>query len=480
MKVNKLWSCLGLTPRIGIVIVLTLVATQVLDQVLITLVPPPNIFFYTQEWLAEQAAIAARAASAVSPSKRAAALAAMNSDWLTFSLRPTAPRAGQDDQTPDRLKQAVARQLAGNYAHFVVRAEPLNGPPDRASKAVAVILTQLPTVLVNAFKDEFEEGVIITGSVEVSVELDDGSWLSMSNAPGEVSGIQRVRNVLVLFGGLALIAGISLIAARGIIRPLEKLASAADRLGRERQATSIPASGVPEFDAIGRSFNDMQQRLKRFVDDRTQLLAAISHDLRTPLTRLRLFAESVEDELHRRQVLNDIAEMESMIAATLVFASDEVRREIHSRVDLAALLISLCDVVSDAGATANYEGPDHAELPCQPVAMRRALANLVDNACKYGERADVILRDQAEAIEITIADRGPAIPGDQVERAFAPFQRLEASRNRSSGGTGLGLTIARDVIHGHGGQIALEANTPAGLLVRIHLPKPNHQSRLVS
>jgi signal transduction histidine kinase len=216
----------------------------------------------------------------------------------------------------------------------------------------------------------------------------------------------------------------------------------------------------------------MQQRLKRFVDERTHMLAAISHDLRTPLTRLRLFAEFVSDQQQRALVLNDIEEMEQMLRASLTFASDEAHREPHSRVDIAALLISLCDTVSDAGGDVSYEGPDHAELPCQPVAIRRALSNLIDNACKYGEEARVRLSEHAERIEITIADRGPGIPADQVEQAFAPFRRLEGSRNRESGGVGLGLAIARDVIHGHGGSITLEANQPAGLLVRVRLPKP--------
>lgn len=228
----------------------------------------------------------------------------------------------------------------------------------------------------------------------------------------------------------------------------------------------------PELDAIADSFNQMQQRLKRFVDERTHMLAAISHDLRTPLTRLRLFAEFVSDEQQRALVLNDIEEMEQMLRASLTFASDEAHREPHSRVDVAALLISLCDTVSDVGSDVSYEGPDHAELPCQPVAIRRALSNLIDNACKYGEQAGVRLSEHGDLIEITVADRGPGIPADQVEQAFAPFRRLEGSRNRESGGVGLGLAIARDVIHGHGGAITLEAHQPTGLLVRVRLPKP--------
>jgi signal transduction histidine kinase len=207
------------------------------------------------------------------------------------------------------------------------------------------------------------------------------------------------------------------------------------------------------------------------------MLAAISHDLRTPLTRLRLFAEYVSDRQQRALVLNDIEEMERMLSASLTFAGDEARREPHSRVDLAAQLISLCDTVSDGGGRATYAGPDHAQLPCQPVAMRRAFSNLIDNACKYGFEAHVTLCERADVIEITVADVGPGIPADQMEQAFAPFTRLEGSRNRESGGVGLGLSIARDVVHGHGGSIVLEPNAPRGLVVRVWLPKPQDSNR---
>jgi signal transduction histidine kinase len=216
----------------------------------------------------------------------------------------------------------------------------------------------------------------------------------------------------------------------------------------------------------------MQLRLKQFVDERTHMLAAIAHDLRTPLTRLRLFAEYVDDQTQQRQLLSDIAEMDAMINSTLAFAGGEAKSEAHSRVDMAALLISLCDNACDAGGWVDYLGPDHAQLPCQPVAMRRALANLIENGCKYAGHVTVELDDKVDSIVIAIIDDGPGIAPEQIERAFAPFQRLEGSRNRTTGGTGLGLAIARDVIHGHGGNIHLLPVEPHGLLVRVVLPKP--------
>jgi signal transduction histidine kinase len=170
-------------------------------------------------------------------------------------------------------------------------------------------------------------------------------------------------------------------------------------------------------------------------------------------------------------MLSDIADMETMVASSLAFAGDDLRREPHAVVDIASALISLCDQMTDAGGDAVYDGPDHAALPCQPVAMRRALGNLIDNGCKYGFSVIVRLRDEPQAIAIEIRDVGPGIAPEDVERAFAPFQRLDTSRNRETGGTGLGLTIARDVIRGHGGDIALESGGAMGLLVTVRLPK---------
>ena len=180
----------------------------------------------------------------------------------------------------------------------------------------------------------------------------------------------------------------------------------------------------------------------------------------------------------RREVLSDISEMETMIKSSLAFGSEEARHEPHGVVDIASILISLCDNFSDTGTDVSYQGVDHAQLSCQPVAMRRALTNLIDNGQRYGGRVSVTLYDEAQAVTIVIQDAGPGIAPDQVERAFAPFQRLDSSRNRTTGGTGLGLAIARDVIRGHGGEIDLSQGQPVGLLVTVRLPKPAMASRL--
>jgi signal transduction histidine kinase len=471
--IRRLWSRVRLTPRFGIVIVLALIAAQLLKEVVVFhFIPPPRVGMYTRDWLVEQTLEAIRVVRAAAPERRAEVLAALRSDWLVFSPLPGGAVAEANTPAPVQSLRALLENKLGDDVRQVVVSATLLADPQQAMSGATVMIESLP-LLADVVRDELKEEVMVLGRLQIDLQLEDGTWIAVTEPGRELATARRLRNVIVLAVGLALIAVFSLLAARMIIRPLQHLATAADRLGREREFTPVSKPGVPELDAIADSFNEMQQRLKRFVDERTHMLAAISHDLRTPLTRLRLFAEFVTDQQQRALVLNDINEMEQMLRESLAFASDEARREPHSRVDLAALLISLCDTVSDAGGKVSYEGPDHAELPCQPVAIRRAFANLIDNACKYGKQADVRLTEHAGAMEVTIADCGPGIPADQVELAFTPFRRLEGSRNRESGGVGLGLSIARDVFHGHGGSITLEANQPTGLLARVRLPKPH-------
>ena len=469
----RLWKGMGLTPRIGILIVVTLIATQILDRLMVALVPAPHILFYTREWIADRTVEAARLAESTPLAQRRGALAHMDSKWLAFTVK-TGEAAAAAEKSPalDGLQRAIASRLDAQFSPVIVRAQSV-GEPERETSAIAVILLSLPAMLLNRLDDSFEEEVIAASQFEVSVGLPDGTRLTVAPPTGNLTGIRRLRNVAVLLGGLALIAVVSLVAARSITRPLRQFATAADRLGRERKPTPIPVFGVSELDVIGRTFNETQRRLKRFVEQRTQLLATISHDLRTPLTRLRLFAEFVPDKHQQQQVLSDIAEMDGLIKASLALASEEINSEAHSRFDIAALLISLCDMMNDSGGDALYDGPDHAELPCQATAIRRAFSNLIDNACQYGDHARVTLHDGPDAIEVVIADSGPGISAEDTERAFEPFQRLGDSHLRVVSGFGLGLTIARDAIHGHGGDITLEPNVPTGLLVRVVLPKPD-------
>jgi signal transduction histidine kinase len=220
----------------------------------------------------------------------------------------------------------------------------------------------------------------------------------------------------------------------------------------------------------------MQRRIQRFIQDRTQMLAAISHDLRTPITRLRLRAEFIDDDVQREKMLSDLEDMETMIGSTLTFARDDAANEPVASVDVAAIVAALCGDHQAAGRDVTYSGPDSLELMARPIAFKRAINNFVDNAIKYGKSARVSLDPGYEELSIYIDDDGPGIPVEERERVFAPFIRLESSRSRETGGTGLGLTIARNAIRSMGGDVTLTNRPEGGLRVTVNLPMAQEET----
>jgi signal transduction histidine kinase len=273
-----------------------------------------------------------------------------------------------------------------------------------------------------------------------------------------------------MLASTALVLAVSVWAVRRALQPLAMFAEAADRLGRDMDAPPLADAGPTEVRRAALAFNEMQQRLRAFVRDRTQMLAAMSHDLRTPLTRLRLRAELIEDEDEQRKTIADLDEMRSMIEGTLAFARDEAAAEKTVMLDLAVLLQTVCEAAVDAGDDATYAGPAHAACVGRPTALRRAFANLVDNAVKYGGRARVGLAVGKGELVVTVDDDGPGIPEAERERVFEPFRRLEGSRNRESGGSGLGLALVRAAIGAHGGSVDLANRPEGGLRARVVLP----------
>ena len=307
----------------------------------------------------------------------------------------------------------------------------------------------------------------------IGVALRDGSW-AVFTAATEMTSLRWAARMAawVLVGGLFVVLFAAWVSRR-VTRPVRRFSDAADRVGRDLlTAPPLPETGSPELRRAARIFNRMQDRLRRLVEDRTLMLAAISHDLRTALTRLRLRVEFIGDDAQRRRAEGDVAEMQAMLEATLAFARGESVEEAHEPVDLASMAQALCDDAADAGGAARYAGPDRLVLTCPPAAIRRALANLIDNAIAYGGQAELGLAEDDEAVRVTIADRGPGIPESQREAVFAPFRRLETSRSRETGGTGLGLAIARGAVRRCGGDIALRDRAGGGLLAVVTLPRP--------
>lgn len=311
--------------------------------------------------------------------------------------------------------------------------------------------------------------------IRVSVRVGESAWFNARVSLAVDERPSRSTPIIVLSVMSLMVAIIALWGVRRATKPLALFANAAERLGVDVNADPLTETGPGEVRRAARAFNTMQTRLKRFVQDRTQMLAAISHDLRTPITRMKLRAEFVDDDTQRQKMLSDLDEMESMIAATLAFARDDAANEPTTMVDVAKLLDGVAADSRTAGYDVSYRGPVTLDVVARPLALKRALTNLTDNAVKYGKRARVALNPRADAIEVLIDDDGPGIAAADAERVFAPFVRLESSRSRETGGTGLGLTIARNAIRSMGGDVELinrpaAGSTPSGLRVRVTLP----------
>jgi two-component system, OmpR family, sensor kinase len=301
-------------------------------------------------------------------------------------------------------------------------------------------------------------------------------WLTLTSplpspAPWRSPGFATAFIVMFVLGAVMIVW-----AVRRLMVPVRTLAQAAERLGRDVvNAPPLPEVGPIEIVTSANAFNTMAARIRRFVEDRTFLLTAIGHDLRTPITRLKLRAEYMEDEEQRLKMLADLDEMEAMVAATLAFGRDITTTEPVARINLASLLRTILDETADGASeqaeALEFSGPDHLTIQARPLALKRALTNLIGNALKYGDAARVTLHQRTkEVVQIDIDDNGPGIAVEDMEAVFEPFRRLETSRNRETGGSGLGLSIARNIIRAHGGDIALQNLPERGLRASVTLP----------
>ena len=305
---------------------------------------------------------------------------------------------------------------------------------------------------------------------DVTVRFADGDAVTyrVTRMPG---GAPLPRNLLLNLTLLLVVLVAALyVVARNITRPLSKLAHAADRMGRDARPAQLQERGARELRDAARAFNTMQDRLHRYLDSRTRVLAAMSHDLKTPLTRLRLQVETLENPSLQARIGRELDEMEGMVREALSLFRGLDDGEPAVPVDVDALLVQLREEFAGMGGEVTVSGRALQPLLGKPQALKRCLTNLIANAIKFGSRADLVVEDGAELL-IRVRDHGPGIPQGEMERVFEPFYRLESSRNRDSGGTGLGLSIARDIAQAHGGSLTL-ANVPAGgLEATLRLPR---------
>jgi signal transduction histidine kinase len=309
----------------------------------------------------------------------------------------------------------------------------------------------------------------------IAAQLPDDRWLVVRAKPPTDRPWHSARFLLAFTIMTLSAAALSFWAVTRMTAPLRVLADAADRLGRDVNAAPLPEEGPTEVAQAAAAFNTMASRIRRFVADRTFLLTAIGHDLKTPITRLKLRAEWMDDDEQRRKMLADLDELEAMVQATLAFGRDVAGSEPANKLDLPALLRTVMDEASDARPSANaclcYEGPETLPILARPVALKRACANLIGNALAYGGTARVQVKPPESGIVLVyIDDDGPGIPPAEMDRVFEPFYRLETSRNRETGGTGLGLPITRNILRAHGGDITLANRQGGGLRATITLP----------
>jgi signal transduction histidine kinase len=305
----------------------------------------------------------------------------------------------------------------------------------------------------------------------VSMPVKDGRWLSVETRPSIIVP-QGVPRLAAIFIAITVVIAIgSIVALRRLTAPLRALESAAIQLGRDLDAPPVSEDGPSDIRRVAQAFNQMQGQLRRFVGDRTTMLAAISHDLRSPLQRLKFRADFMGDEEQREKMLRDLCDMESMIAATLDFARADADREEPEQHDLSLMVITVAEDLRECGRPVFVTTmPPSLPYFCRGRAMRRAIENLAANAAAYGGAARLSMAREAGTVVINIDDDGPGLPPEALERVFTPFYRLDPSRNRETGGVGLGLAIARTIVRGHGGELALTNRAGGGLTARISLP----------
>ncbi len=301
------------------------------------------------------------------------------------------------------------------------------------------------------------------------LRLRDGSWVRFVAAvPDErVSALHRVLLALL---PAALVLALGALLFRRTLRPIAGLAAATERIGRGDGGVVVEA-GPAEVRRLIRAFNAMQARIRQLIDDRTQALAAVGHDLRTPLARLRLRTDGIEDTALRRACREDVGEMTAMVGSLLAYLGGEADPEPAVLTDIAVLAATIVDDAGDRGGDVRYRGPDHLEARVRTLGLKRALGNLVENALRYGTRATVGLAEEGAMLVLSVEDDGPGIAPDRIADALRPFSRLDPERGRDTGGLGLGLAIVARVAELEGGTLHLETRAEGGLRAELRLPR---------
>jgi len=382
-----------------------------------------------------------------------------------------------------RRRPAFTLPRHGDERTIVLTRRPGAEPPEEGAMAMRRHLSGEVRIETHVFESGGPGGFRVDGApggltiladrltfapFSAALKLPDGRWATVEPPPGLLSPWQH-RMLMALLISILLLAPLVWWMARRLTRPIRVFADAAERLGADPDAEPLAATGPAEVRTAIHAFNDMQAKLRAHMRQRTQTVAAIAHDLRTPLTRLRFRAEQAPDAIRDRMAA-DIEEMDALIAQAMAYVRGEATPDRREVFDIDALAADCAGGFAETGAAVAFDGGGALPVEADPAALRRALANLIGNAVKYGGAARVKAFAEGGRAVVTVDDDGPGLAADELEAVFEPFHRAERSRNRETGGAGLGLTVARQAARAFGGDVTLDARQGAGLTARLTLP----------
>lgn len=463
-RLKRLWLPKTLFGRLIAVLLAGLLIAHLLGAYILLRNRASSLYETSGWYIAQRFASIVELLDTLPQAQRQLVLASVNTSTLRIEI-VNEPRlsASSDDSYARQLKTLLSRQLGRRPVNVAIMDREDSIPLSMRGMAGMHMMHTSPV----------HQMMMAPGPTAYQIEtrLSNGQWASMLQQLPRDQFLLPGKLLTALAILLLSVVGLSLWAVRRVTRPLVTLGKAAEALGRNIAGPPLnEQEGPKEVQYAARAFNTMQTRITNYVQDRERFLAAASHDLKTPITRLRLRAELLDDPLLRDQIQRDLNDMETMTAATLDFIRGEQPQNQSKPVDIMALLESLQDDRQVMGQQVSLSGAAKP-YPTQPLSLRRCLENIIDNAIKYGQAADVLVEDDTKQLIIHIRDHGPGIPEQQLDEVFEPFHRLEASRNRETGGVGLGLSIARTFARSQGGDITLANHPQGGLEATLVLPR---------